>query len=375
MTEQAELGNDIEERERLEEEEQQALDEAPVEAPSMTALVESGPSRLLEMAIQQDLDIDKLERLMAMQERWNEQKAKEAFYDALAGFQKIVPVIEKSSRVSFGTTKYSFAPLPDIKAGIQGSLSECGLSYRWEFADNAGQIDVTCIITHTSGHSEKTTMTAPADSSGSKNPVQERASTITYLQRYTLIGALGLTTANQDDDGRKGQVGETKPEDAAPNLPPLPEGTDTTAPKPETPGKTDFEKQTQLYGYLCEITGIDGTKVLSKEDRRKLSDELVALTEFESEGEIKSETSLRKLKGKWLNTALGKAKAKLGTAKDELLHLLDCPALSQELADEYRKEADDKRHKEQWYKDQVAIVNGLIADAEKPNIGREEYPH
>ncbi|KKM61135.1 hypothetical protein LCGC14_1534660, partial [marine sediment metagenome] len=55
---------------------------------------------------------------------------------------------------------------------------------------------------------------------------------------------------------------------AAPNLPPLPEGTDTTAPKPETPGKTDFEKQTQLYGYLCEITGIDGTKVLSKEDRR-----------------------------------------------------------------------------------------------------------
>jgi len=93
----------------------------------------------------------------------------------------------------------------------------------------------------------------------------------------------------------------------------------------------------------------------------------VALTEFEGEGEIKSETSLRKLKGKWLNTAIGKAKAKLGhaTARDELLHLLDCPALSQELADEYRKEADDKRHKEQWFKDQVVIVNGLIADAEK----------
>ncbi len=161
---------------------------------------------------------------------------------------------------------------------------------------------------------------------------------------------------------------EPTPEESMENLPPLPEGTNTTAPKPEATGKTDFEKQGQLYGYLCEITGIDGTKVLSEEDRGKLSDELVELTTFPSAdgpGGFKSETSLRKLKGKWLNTALGKAKAKLGTAKDELLHLLDCPALSQELADEYRKEADDKRHKEQWFKDQVAIVKGLIADAEK----------
>ncbi len=154
------------------------------------------------------------------------------------------------------------------------------------------------------------------------------------------------------------------PED---NLPPVPEGTDTTAPKPETPGKTDFEKQGQLYGYLCEICGVDGTKVLSEEDRRKLSDELVDLTTFDIDGEIKSETSLRKLKGKWLNTAIGKARGKLGPpdARKELLHLLDCPSLSQELADEYRKEADDNRHTERWCKDQVAIVKGLIADAEK----------
>ncbi len=337
------------------------------------APTDQGPARLLEMAVQQDLDIDKLERLVAMKERWDAQKAKEAFYAALVNFQKIVPVLEKRNVVDFkgksgGEVRYAYASLSDIKAQIQEGLSDCGLSYRWEFADNTGNIDVTCIVTHILGHSEKTTMTAPADSSGSKNPVQERASTITYLQRYTLIGALGLTTANQDDDGRKGQAGSPTPEESMKNLPPVPEGTETKAPFPETPGKADFEKQQQLYGYLCEITGIDPDESplkLSGDDKKKLSDELVALTEFESEGKIKSETSLRKLKGKWLNTALGKAKAKLGTAKDELLHLLDCPALSQEYADEYRKEADDKRHKEQWYKDQIAIVKGLIADAEK----------
>ena len=34
------------------------------------------------------------------------------------------------------------------------------------------------------------------------------------------------------------------------NLPPIPEGTETKAPRPETVGKTDFEKQQQLYGYI-----------------------------------------------------------------------------------------------------------------------------
>ncbi len=175
----------------------------------------------------------------------------------------------------------------------------------------------------------------------------------------------------QDLEDMKFKDSTPTPEEAAKDLPEVPEGTDTTAPKPETPGKTDFEKQQQLYNLLVEICGTEDTKVLSAE--------LEELTGFPSgaDGDVKKETSPRKLKGKGLHTAIGKAKAKLGPpdAKKELLHLLDCPALSQELADEYRKEADDKRHKEQWYKDQIVIVKGLIADAEKPNIGREEYPH
>ena len=56
-------------------------------------------------------------------------------------------------------------------------------------------------------------MSAPADSSGSKNPVQQIGSTMTYLQRYTLIGALGLTTADKDDDGRQGVDSQMPPDD------------------------------------------------------------------------------------------------------------------------------------------------------------------
>jgi hypothetical protein len=45
-------------------------------------------------------------------------------------------------------------------------------------------------------------MSAAADTTGSKNPIQARGSAIEYLKRYTLIGSLGLSTADSDIDGR-----------------------------------------------------------------------------------------------------------------------------------------------------------------------------
>jgi hypothetical protein len=45
-------------------------------------------------------------------------------------------------------------------------------------------------------------MKAPKDTSGSKNAIQSIASTITYLQRYTLFAATGLAADDQDDDGK-----------------------------------------------------------------------------------------------------------------------------------------------------------------------------
>jgi hypothetical protein len=40
----------------------------------------------------------------------------------------------------------------------------------------------------------------------SKNPIQARGSAIDYMKRYTLIGALGITTADTDIDGRLPEV-------------------------------------------------------------------------------------------------------------------------------------------------------------------------
>ncbi|MNL48938.1 ERF superfamily protein [compost metagenome] len=45
-------------------------------------------------------------------------------------------------------------------------------------------------------------MQAMPDNSGKKNAIQQVASTITYLQRYTLLAATGVATKGQDDDAR-----------------------------------------------------------------------------------------------------------------------------------------------------------------------------
>mgnify|MGYP000541184124 FL=1 len=66
---------------------------------------------------------------------------------------------------------------------------------------------VTCILSHRDGHSEESSLSGPADASGSKNAIQAIGSTLTYLQRYTLVQALGLA-AGDDDDGKAGGIGD-----------------------------------------------------------------------------------------------------------------------------------------------------------------------
>jgi hypothetical protein len=164
------------------------------------------PLTLLQQAIAQGMDIAQLEKLMEMQERWEKRQAEKAFRDAFADFQTIVPVIKKNKTNKINSQKgafsYKSADLGEIAKTIKGALKETGLSYRWEFHDNGNKLKVTCFISHRDGHTESTEMEAGMDNSGAKNDIQQKGSTNTYLQRYTLIGALGLSTADEDNDGR-----------------------------------------------------------------------------------------------------------------------------------------------------------------------------
>lgn len=164
------------------------------------------PAQLLTLAVDKDLDIDKLRQLMELQKAWEANQSRKAYFSALSDFQDQCPDIRKSKKVGFdlkqgGRTDYNYAPLGDIDRQIKKLMKACGLTKNWKIFDNAGRIKVICHITHIEGHSEATEMEADADMSGSKNAIQGKGSAIEYMKRYTLTGALGITTAD-DVDGQ-----------------------------------------------------------------------------------------------------------------------------------------------------------------------------
>ena len=155
------------------------------------------------------VDIEKFERLMALRERAGQADARRSFFTALAKAKGEFTPIIKTRQVDFehsdqqGRTQYKYEELADIGVVVDPILSKHGLSYRHKSVQDAAKIKVTCILSHEDGYSEENSLEGEADKSGRKNPNQAIASTVTYLQRYTLKEALGIG-AGRDDDGAGG---------------------------------------------------------------------------------------------------------------------------------------------------------------------------
>lgn len=149
------------------------------------------------------VDVAKMERLYAIHEAMVKADAERQFVAAMTEFKANPPDIVKGKRVEFGQTKYSHATLASVTEAIIEALARHGISHRWKTEQADGRIRVTCILTHRAGHSVGTTLDAPPENSGQKNALQQIGSALTYLERYTLLAATGLSTREQtDDDGR-----------------------------------------------------------------------------------------------------------------------------------------------------------------------------
>lgn len=158
------------------------------------------PMALMQMAIERGADVDQLSKLMDLQDRYEEREARKAYNFAMAEFKKNAPRLTKNKNVSFKATSYDHATLDHITDLLNPVLHEHGLSFSWRTEQADQLITVTCVVTHILGHKEQTSLSGQPDMSGAKNNIQAIGSTTSYLQRYTLLAALGLATTGQDDD-------------------------------------------------------------------------------------------------------------------------------------------------------------------------------
>ncbi len=164
------------------------------------------PSDILKQAVMSGATVDVMERLLALQERWEASQARKAFDNAMASVREDLPQIVKTQSVNYQGTKgrvnYRYEDLSAVTEALTPVLAKHGLSFRWRTnSDSKDAVSVTCVVSHRDGHAEETTLSANHDHSGMKNDIQAIGSAVTYLQRYTLKAALGIAAAN-DDDGR-----------------------------------------------------------------------------------------------------------------------------------------------------------------------------
>lgn len=183
----------------------------PAESRAIQAVT---PMQMLQIAVERGADMAQLEKLMDLQERWQKSQSRKAFDEAIAAAKAEIKPIAKKRKVDFttakGRTNYAYEDMALIAEEIDPILSRHGLSYRYRSTQEGARVSVTCIVAHRDGHSEETTLTAANDESGNKNSIQAIGSAATYLQRYTLKLALGLSAAKDDD--AQGTAGPVAPE-------------------------------------------------------------------------------------------------------------------------------------------------------------------
>lgn len=174
---------------------------------------------MIETMVSRGGDLSNLDRMLDLQIKWEANEARKAYVAAMAAFKAEPMEILKRKLVEFTTrdgdvTSYKHATLADVTDVVVPAMGKHGLSHRWDVKQEGGQITVTCITTHALGHSEQVAMTASPDSSGKKNAIQQVASAVSYLQRYTLLAACGMATKDMDDDSQHWGQPEPEPVDA-----------------------------------------------------------------------------------------------------------------------------------------------------------------
>lgn len=161
-------------------------------------------------------DVDKLARLLEMQERVLARDAEQAFSDAMEAAQaEIKPVTKNRAN---NETKSKYANLEAISEAIDPIIHSHGfsLSFGTDNSELPNHYRVTCKIRHRAGHTDHAFADVPVDMTGPKGAQNKTmthgfGSALSYGRRYLKL--LIFDVATTDDDGRGAGSGAPVSED------------------------------------------------------------------------------------------------------------------------------------------------------------------
>jgi hypothetical protein len=166
---------------------------------------------LLTKAVEKNLPVETLERLVALHERVSDRAAAAEFAGALADFQAECPAVAKTSTAKILTNSgssfsYNYADLSQIAKTVRPLLHARGFSYSWDSEMKDKMLVCICTLRHINGHREKASFTSPVESKAGMSEQQKFAAALSYAKRMALIQVLGITTADPDTDGANPEV-------------------------------------------------------------------------------------------------------------------------------------------------------------------------
>lgn len=184
--------------------------EAP--APAEVRTIDDGIMAVIARAASDpSVDVDKLERLLAMQERVLARSAEQAFNEAMASAQEEIRPVTKNKKNESTNSKY--ATLDALSDAIDPIIHRYGFSLSFGTADSPleNHYRITCEVS-LGGHSKHYRADVPVDMTGIKGNQNKTAthgfgSALSYGRRYLKL--LIFDVATTDDDGQRAGAGPT----------------------------------------------------------------------------------------------------------------------------------------------------------------------
>ena len=159
---------------------------------------------MLQLAMtDSNVDLEKMEKIMEMVERYEDKLAVKAYNRDMAIMQGEIPKIEFNAVINdkYGKLRSKYTTYEGIMEVVQPILSKHGFSVSFNPKAENKELNVDCMISHREGHIERSNLSLPFDDSGNKNAVQSIGSSMSYAKRYALCLKLNIATGGEDNDG------------------------------------------------------------------------------------------------------------------------------------------------------------------------------
>lgn len=153
-----------------------------------------------------NVDIDKMERLLQMQERVQARDAETAFNQSLNAAQaEMRPIAANASNPQ---TKSRYATFDKLDRVLRPIYTEHGFSLSFDEGDSpkSEHVRVLCYVSHVGGHTRTYHRDMPADGKGAKGgdvmtKTHAAGAAGSYGARYLLKGIFNVAVGEEDDDG------------------------------------------------------------------------------------------------------------------------------------------------------------------------------